>query len=168
MSGRFVRWAPLALALAITQVAVFPGLRMLGVVPDLGLLGAIAVAWNDEPESGAWFAFGAGLFVDCFVTTPLGLTALSWAVVAYALGMSRDVVHRHLPVQSLVLGFVGGLAAGSLFAVLAILVGADAVQQAHTVRIVLASALYDALLAPFVFGLVRLLGPRAARLRGLR
>ena len=168
MTGRFLRWAPLALALAITQVAVFPGLRLLGVVPDLGLLGAIALAWIDEPDSGAWFAFGAGLFVDLFATTPLGLTALSWAVVAYGLGMSRDVVHRHLPIQSILLGLVGGIAAGTLFAVLAVLVGDDSVQHAHTVRIVLASGLYDALLAPFVFALVRALGPRPLRLRGLR
>ena len=49
---RALRLVPLGIAVVITQVSVLPQLRMLGVVPDLGLVAALAVAWFDGPEAG--------------------------------------------------------------------------------------------------------------------
>ena len=53
------------------------------------------------------------------------------------------------------LGFVGGLVGGLLFIAIGVLVGLDGVKGAHGVETVVLAALYDALLAPFVFFLVR-------------
>jgi rod shape-determining protein MreD len=160
---RALRLVPLGLAVVITQVAVFPELRLLGMVPDLGLVAALAVAWHDGPEAGAWFGFAVGLVFDLFLATPLGLSAISYALVAYALGTLRPMFDGRVGWLTVAFGFLGGLAGGTLFALFAILTGADELQRLHTVAVVVNTALYDALLAPLMFGLVALITPSPSR-----
>jgi rod shape-determining protein MreD len=70
----------------LIQVAVFPYLRVAGVVPDLGLVVALAVGYYEGPESGAIVGFAIGFGYDLFLETPLGLSALSYALVGYGVG----------------------------------------------------------------------------------
>ena len=140
-------------------------MRAFGVGPDLGLIAAVAVAWYEGPEVGALVGFCAGVFVDFFVSTPVGLTALAWGLVAYLVGSARVVLDRRIPMQTMLLAFAAGLLGGVLFALFAVLVGAEALQHAHTVSVILGSSLYDAVLAPLVFLLVRTVGRAPARLR---
>ncbi|HEY3834565.1 MAG TPA: rod shape-determining protein MreD [Acidimicrobiia bacterium] len=160
---RALRLVPLGIAVVLTQVSLFPQLRMLGVVPDLGLVAALAVAWFDGPEAGAWFGFAVGLGFDLFLATPVGLSAISYALVAYALGTIRPMFDGRVGWLTLGFGFAGGLAGGILFAIFAILTGTDQLQQLHTVAVVVNSALYDALLAPLMFGLLALITPSPTR-----
>ena len=71
----------------VVQVALFPHVRLAGRVPDLGLVLAVAVAFDHGPEAGAIVGFLAGLGFDLFLATPLGLTALAYALTAYAVGV---------------------------------------------------------------------------------
>jgi len=57
----------------VVQVVLFPHLRLAGRVPDLGLVLAVAVAFDHGPEAGALVGFLAGLGFDLFLETPLGL-----------------------------------------------------------------------------------------------
>ena len=83
-----LRLALLILAVVVLQTTVFSaGLRVSGVMPDLGLVLTVAVAFYLGPDRGAVFGFVAGLAVDLFLSTPLGLSALSFAVVGYAVGV---------------------------------------------------------------------------------
>ena len=50
---RTLRLAILVGLMIVLQVAVFPHLRLAGVVPDLGLIVAIAVGYQLGPEAGA-------------------------------------------------------------------------------------------------------------------
>ncbi len=160
---RLLRLVPLALAVVVTQVALFPQLRLFDVVPDLGLVAALAVAWHDGPEAGAWFGFAVGLGFDLFLATPLGISALSYALVAYALGSLRPMFDGRIGALTLAFGLAGGLVSGTLFAVFAILTGADDLQRLHTFAIIVNAAIYDALLAPALFGLVALITPTPSR-----
>ncbi len=160
---RAIRLVPLGIAVVITQVSIFPELRLLGVVPDLGLVAALAVAWHDGPEAGAWFGFVVGLAFDLFLSTPLGISAISYALVAYALGTIRPLFDGRIGWLTVAFGFFGGLAGGTLFALFAILTGADNLQRVHTLAVVVNSALYDALLAPLMFGLLALITPSPSR-----
>ena len=162
---RSLRLVPLAIAVVITQVSIFPELRLLGVVPDLGLVVALAVAWHDGPEAGAWFGFAVGLAFDLFLSTPLGVSAISYALVAYTLGTIRPMFDGRIGWMTIAFGFVGGLAGGTMFALFAIITGADTLQRLHTVAVVVNSALYDALLAPLMFGLLTLITPSPTRYR---
>ena len=110
-NGRLMRVGRVALLLVMTvivQVALFPHLRLAGRVPDLGLVVAVAVAFDHGPEAGAIVGFLAGLGFDLFLETPLGLTALAYALTAYAVGVLQGGVLRTPRWFTPVIGVRGG------------------------------------------------------------
>jgi rod shape-determining protein MreD len=153
--NRLVRLAALIVFIVILQVAVFPHLRLFGVVPDLGLLLALAVGYQEGPELGAIAGFLSGFGYDLFLETPLGLSALTYAVVGYTIGVLESGMLRSPRWLPSVLGLLGGLAGGLFFIGIGVLAGVDAVKGTQGVRTIALAAVYDALLAPFVFFLVR-------------
>lgn len=78
MSSSVYFAVPLMVVLAILQAAVLPRFPLLGMVPQLPLL--IALAWGllRGVNEGALWAFLAGLFLDLFSTGPMGATALAF------------------------------------------------------------------------------------------
>jgi rod shape-determining protein MreD len=156
---RSLRIGALIVLLVVVQVTVFPHLRLLGAVPDLGLLLALAVAYRDGPEAGLVTGFFAGLCFDLFLETPTGLCALSYSLTAYAVGVLQAGVLRAPRFVASILGGVGGFVSGVGFVVIGVLVGAEVGFTYHTFGLIAASALYDAVLAPFVFAITgRVLG----------
>jgi rod shape-determining protein MreD len=153
--NRLLRVTLLAVLFVIVQVAVFPHLRVFGVVPDLGLLLALAVGYQDGPELGAIAGFLAGFGYDLFLETPVGLNALTYAVVGYTIGVLEAGLLRAPRWLPSFLGLIGGLAGGLFFIGIGVLAGVDAVKGTQGVRTIALAAVYDALLAPFVFMLVR-------------
>ena len=109
------RLAFLVVLFAIVQVTVFTHLRILGVVPDLGLVLAVAIAYRSGPEAGALTGFAAGLCYDIFLETPLGLSALSYALTGYAIGLLAGGMLRSPRWIPPVLGAAGGLIGGLCF-----------------------------------------------------
>ncbi len=152
---RVARLAALVFVIVVIQVSVFPHMRLFGVVPDLGLLLALAVGYYDGPEAGAVVGFAAGLGFDLFLATPLGLNALTYAIVGYGIGVLEAGLFRSPRWLPSFLGAVGGLAGGLIFIGVGVLVGVDSVKGAHGVVTISWAAVYDAILAPFVFLLVR-------------
>jgi rod shape-determining protein MreD len=149
-----MRVGRVALLLAVTvvvQVALFPHLRLVGRVPDLGLIVAVAVAFDHGPEAGALVGFLAGLGFDLFLETPLGLTALAYALTAYSVGVLQGGVLRTPKWFTPVIGAAGGIAGGLLFVGVGLLAGVDSVHGNHAYVNVAVASVYDALLAPFVF-----------------
>jgi rod shape-determining protein MreD len=153
--SRLARVTLLAILFVIVQVAVFPHIRLFGVVPDLGLLLALAVGYQEGPEMGAIAGFLAGFGYDLFLETPVGLSALTYAIVGYTMGLLESGLLRSPRWLPSVLGLLGGLAGGLFFIAIGVLAGVDAVKGTQGVRTVALAAVYDALLAPFVFLLVR-------------
>ena len=151
---RIVPLGLLALTTVVVQVAVMPHLRLLGVVPDLGLVLTIAVAYHDDAETAAIVGFVTGLGFDLFLRTPVGASALAYSVTGYLTGMVQAGLIRSSRWLPLALGALGGLVGGLLFVGIAILAGADALQGSGTFETVVRAAVYDALVAPVVFPLV--------------
>jgi rod shape-determining protein MreD len=150
-AGRVI--ALLALTVVV-QVALFPHVRLAGRVPDLGLVLAVAVAFDHGPEEGAIVGFLAGLGFDLFLQTPLGLTALAYALTAYAVGLVQGGMLRAPRWFTPVIGIVAGLAGGLLFVGIGLLAGVGGVHGNRAFGTVALAAIYDGLLAPFVFLLV--------------
>ena len=50
------------------------------------LASAVAAGWYGGPTGGALVGFTSGLFYDFYLATPLGLNALTYAIVGYLLG----------------------------------------------------------------------------------
>jgi rod shape-determining protein MreD len=156
---RWIRLALVVLGCVVLQTTLFTHLRIDGVAPDVGLVAVLAVAWEDGPDTGAVFGFVMGLSIDLFLTTPLGLSALSYAITGYAVGVFQSNVVRTTPWLPPLLGGIGGLVGGLVFITVGAVVGQPGFLSFESLRVVLIAALYDALIAPLVFPIVR----RAAR-----
>jgi rod shape-determining protein MreD len=150
-----LRLALLVLVTVVLQMTLFPELRFFGVAPELGLVATIAVAYQLGPERGAIYGFANGLAIDLFLQTPLGLSALSFAVVAYGVGIVQTGLSRAPRRVALIFGGVGGLAGGLVFVLIAALVGEDQVIAFRSVWVLLVAAAYDALLAVPMFPVAR-------------
>jgi rod shape-determining protein MreD len=144
---RFRRVALLVIVFALLQVTIFPHLRIAGRVPDLGLILAVAVAFDYGPEEGALVGFFAGLAYDLFLATPLGLTALAYALTAYAVGVLQGGVLRSPRWFTPVIGGASGLVAGLLFVGVGLLAGVGGVHGNQAFVTVGIASGYDALLA---------------------
>jgi rod shape-determining protein MreD len=151
-----LRLALLILAVVVLQTTVFSaGLRVFGVMPDLGLVLTVAVAFYIGPERGAVFGFLAGLAVDLFLSTPLGLSALSFALVAYGVGFVQGGLVSSSRWVAPIMGALGGLAGGVLFVGIGAIAGQDQLLALSSVRIILVASAYDALIAFAVFPIAR-------------
>ncbi len=71
---------PLMLVLGVLQTAVLPYFPILGLVPQLSLLVALAWALLHGLEEGLVWGFAAGFWLDLFSIGPLGATALAYMV----------------------------------------------------------------------------------------
>lgn len=151
---RPARVAALVVLTVVVQVVLFPHVRLVGRVPDLGLVLAIAVAFDHGPEAGALVGFAAGFGFDLFLETPLGLSALAYALTAYAVGVVQGGVLRAPRWFTPVIGAAGGVAGGMLFVAVGLLAGVDGVHGNRALATVVIAAIYDGLLGPFVFLLV--------------
>ena len=156
---RRIRLGFVVLACVVLQTTLFTHLQIDGVAPDVGLVAVLAVAYEDGADTGAVFGFIMGLAIDLFLTTPLGLSALSFAVTGYAVGVFQQGVVRTTPWLAPILGGIGGLFGGLLFLTAGAIVGQPGFLSFDSLRIVIIASIYDALIAPLVFPVVR----RAAR-----
>jgi rod shape-determining protein MreD len=164
MIVRAVRLSLLLVFLVTLQTALFPYLRIGGAVPALGLVAAVALAVTYGPELGAAFGFAAGLAGDMFLQTPLGLGALTVGLTAYMVGRSQNALNRPAWWFAPLLAAAAGIVEGALFIGLGALVGQDQLWAMQSVRLVLASAVYDGIVALVLFPLAVAVGrpdPRA-------
>lgn len=163
---RGIRLALLLIAIVIVQTTILPYLRIAGVVCELGLVATVAVAYREGPETGAIFGFAAGFCTDLFLQTPLGLSALSFALTGYLIGVVQGALLRSSWWVAPVLGGLGGLIGGALFVGIGALVGQEQLFALRSLRIVALAALFDAIVAPIMFPIVgyalRGPGPRTA------
>ena len=101
---RRIRLGLVVIVCVVLQTTLFTHLQIDGVAPDIGLVAVLAVAYEDGPDTGAIYGFLMGLAIDLFLTTPLGLSALSFAVTGYAVGVFQAGVVRTTPWLAPILG----------------------------------------------------------------
>lgn len=148
---RWIRYFLLIVSLVVLQTALFPSLRVLGAAPDLLLVATIAVAYERGADAGAVFGFVGGLAIDCFLASPLGVSALTFSLVGYGVGVFQSGLLRSSRWIAPILGGVGGLVGGALWVTVAAIAGQDDLFTGHSARIVAVAALYDAVVAFWVF-----------------
>jgi rod shape-determining protein MreD len=157
--NRRIRLVLVVISLVVLQTTVFTHLRVFGAVPDLTLVATVAMAYEEGPMAGAVFGFAAGLTTDLFLSTPLGLSALAFALTAYGVGVFQSGLIRESRGIASVLGGVGGLVGNVIFVIVGGIAGRSDLVSIHNIQIVIVASLYDALVAiavfPFVRGAVR-------------
>ena len=98
-----------ALALHLTLFSV---MRVAGAAPDVMLLVAVAGGLVGGPVRGAVFGFAAGIAIDVFLRTPMGLSALVFTLVGYGVGVISTGVLTptwYLPVLTASIASAGGV-----------------------------------------------------------
>ncbi len=84
---RAVKAGVVLVILLILQLELFASIRFFGVMPELMLGAAVASGWHGGPNDGAIMGFASGFLVDLYLASPMGLSALSYALTGYLLGI---------------------------------------------------------------------------------
>jgi rod shape-determining protein MreD len=109
----------------VLQSSLLEGLRAVGIPTDALLLVAVAAGATAGPDRGAIVGFAAGLLADLFLQTPLGLSALAYCLVGFAVGvLSGNVIRAAWWIMPLT-AFVGSVAGVVAFAFIGAMVGQD-------------------------------------------
>jgi rod shape-determining protein MreD len=154
---------PLVLAAVLVvavllQSTVLAGLRLAGVRPDLLVLAVVAVAMASDATTGAVFGFVAGLVADLLFDLPVGVSALVYTAVGFAVGQVSVYVTSSRPLVHLALAAAASLA--SVWCCGLLLRVFDLSSWAAVTRSGPLVALYNLLLTPFVYPVVRALTER--------
>ena len=139
----------------LLQTTVFADIRLLGARPELMYLLTIVFAFLDGPSAGAVTGFVGGMAEDFLLDQPKGITALTLTLLGYAVGMLRQYVVSPSPLFPVFL-VAGGTFAGVLFyGLVSFLLGQLDVSVLYLVRVAALSALYNAILTPLVYPVLR-------------
>ena len=131
----------------LLQLTFFSQVRVAGVAPELPALVAILAGLFAGPRRGSVIAFCAGLMWDIYLSTPLGLAAASFVVVAYTLGGITEDLFHDTRLQTLLLVFVGTAAMLTVYALLGEVVGQRGLIDDRLLRVVLIASGWNALLS---------------------
>ena len=152
--------AIMIVALAL-QSTLLSKLTLLGVVPQLLFVVVICLAYLEGEYVGVVVGFSAGFLLDLLIPLSLtGLTALVYTSIAYAVGSLRQFAPSNsvwLPVFAVAV--TSALAEGG-YALLSIILGERWVSLVYTGKVIGLVVLYNTLLTPFVFPLVRKIADR--------
>lgn len=107
----------------LVQVVVVSPLSIAGGRGNIVLLFAIAAGMEADAERGAIAGFAAGLAFDLLLSTPAGLSALTFALVGWTVGVVKDSFLRASPVTSALLVAAASTAGTLVYAALAVVVG---------------------------------------------
>ncbi|MEO7430286.1 MAG: rod shape-determining protein MreD [Acidimicrobiales bacterium] len=145
----------LVLVVALTiQLGIASRLEVVGVQGDLLLLVAVCAGLAAGPDRGAIVGFAAGLSFDLLLQSPFGLSALTYAIVAYVAGSLQDSVLRAawwIPVSTAAAASALGVI---LYGVFGTVVGEDLL-AISLLRIALVVGLLNAIAAPAALRVVR-------------
>jgi len=139
----------------LLQTTVFADIRLFGARPELMYLLTIAFGVLEGPASGAIAGFAGGMAQDFLLDQPKGITALTLVLVGYAIGMLRQYIVSPSPVLPVFL-VAGGTFAGVVFyGVVSFLLGQLDTSWIYLFRIAALSAIYNAILTPLLFPILR-------------
>lgn len=139
---------PLAVLVVLTlQTAVLQDMKVRDIHPDAMLLFAIAAGIVGGSEAGALVAFAVGLVADLFVQTPLGLSALSFALVAFAVGALQASLIRSSWWITPLTALLGSAAGVVLFVVIGAVLGQTHLMSDDLPLVVAVVAVMNAVLA---------------------
>lgn len=147
---------PLLFLLVLTvQKSLLADIDVRDVRPDALLLFAVCAGLVAGSEVGAVVGFVVGLVADLFVQAPLGLSALVFSLVGYAVGAFRSNLIREIWWIPPVTAFVASVFGVTLYAVIGAVVG-----QSHFVRpqLLTTALLVGVMNAVLSLALVRLTG----------
>lgn len=139
----------------LLQTTAFAELNLLGAKPELMYLVTIVFAILEGPASGAIAGFAGGMAEDFLLDAPKGITALTLTLLGYAMGMARQYIVTPSPILPVLLVAAGTFAGVVFHGVVSFLLGELDTSWLYLFRVALLSALYNAILTPLVYPILR-------------
>jgi rod shape-determining protein MreD len=102
----------LVVLVLLAHLTLLTSFRVDGVAPDAMLLLTVAGGIAAGPSTGALLGVAAGLVIDRFLQTPLGLSALVFCLVGYGVGSVQTGILRSswwIPVMTVLVASAGGV-----------------------------------------------------------
>ncbi len=112
-----------AVVALILQISVVADLRIVGAIGDLLLVVVVAAGLTGGPDRGITYGFALGVLYDLVLDTPFGLTALTYALVGYTVGLVGAVLMRTSGWWPVVIAAAAGAAQAALYTSLGNLIG---------------------------------------------
>ena len=152
---RVVLWIALVVTALLLQSVVFARFELGGAKPELIVMLTVVVASLEGPASGALAGFFGGLAEDFLLNQPKGITALTLTLLGYAVGLLRSFIATPGPFLPVLL--VGGATTVGVvfFGLVRFLLGEPVGTAAYLIRVAVLTGLYNAVLTPLFFPLIR-------------
>ncbi len=147
--------AAIVVTALVLQTTVFADLRLLGARPELLYLVTIVAAFLDGPSPGSVTGFVCGMAEDFLLDQPKGITALTLTLVGYVVGLLRQYVVNPSPAFPVLLVGIGTFAGVGFYGVVSYLLGQLDVSAFYLLRVAALSALYNAILTPLAYPVLR-------------
>lgn len=155
LAGTRLRLGIVVFVAFLLQVTVFVEIHPLGVAPELPLLVAICAGREGGPDRGAYVGFAAGLLYDLELATPFGLWALTCCVVAFAMGVITENLHRPSGLLATISTGIASASGVVLFALLASLVGQEGLLGPDLARVALLVGVLNLAISPVATRVLR-------------
>lgn len=153
--SRLWRVALMVLLAVIAQVTVAPYLTVLGAKPDISLVVIVCLAMMRGPLWGAVGGFAAGMLMDIALVQTLGISSFLMTLAGYFSGRYAEGVDENSWFPPVLMVFVSTIFVQALNAVIMFLFGIEASVNYVAFRIILPSAILNALLAAPLFVVCR-------------
>jgi rod shape-determining protein MreD len=138
-------------ALVVYQSLLTP-VEIADVRPDFMLLVAVAAGLAGGPERGVVVAFVVGLLTDLFVHPPMGLSALTFSLVAFVVAAIQSTVIRSAWWIPILTAFLASGAGILLYGVMGAILGRDEYLTPHLAVVAVVVGAVNAVLAVPVVG----------------
>ena len=139
----------------VIQLTVFVDVRVAGVAPELLALLAVLAGFLAGPDRGPMVAFASGAMWDVYLPTPLGLSAITFAIVAFVVGSLEAGLFHDSRLTLVVFAGLGTVSAVIGYALLGEIVGQRGLVDVRMLKVAVVAGLLNALLAPLVTPVMR-------------
>ena len=152
---RAIAWAVVVVTALLLQSTVFAQIQLGGATPELMYLITVIMAMLEGPQAGAISGFAAGMGQDFLLNQPKGINALTLTIVGYVVGRVRQYIVTPSPLLPVLL--VAASTAGGIifYGFVAYLLGQLPEGIGYMLKTAVLSALYNALLTPLVYPVLR-------------
>lgn len=148
--------AAVLIAAVALQSTLLTKVTILGVIPQLAFVVVVSLAYLEGEKVGLVVGFFAGLLVDLLLPLSItGLTALVYTSIGYLIGSVRHLTSADSVWVPVFAVGVASAVAELGYALLAIMMGERWVSLGYTAKVAGLVALYNTLLTPFVFPVVK-------------
>jgi rod shape-determining protein MreD len=154
---------PLLLVVAVLQTSLVPSFTLWGVFVDLPIL--VVASWGllAGSREGTVWGFIAGVATDALSGAPFGAATFALMAVGFLAGLGGANVSRAQLALPLVTIFLATVVYNLTFLFIVRILGQPVVWLESLIRIVLPSAALNTVLAPLIYGPMRLLHNRFIR-----